>query len=70
MIKNHPFRSLSVWAVITAAFFVLSASGNSSWFSGGPAWLGSVGWAGFLIGLLGLIALGIYMGLTRLRRAR
>jgi hypothetical protein len=69
MIKNSPLRSLGIWAIITAVFFVLSASGNSSWFSG-PAWLGSVGWAGFLIGLLGLIAFGIYLSVARLRRAR
>jgi hypothetical protein len=67
MIKNHPLRTLSTWAALTALLFVLSASGNSSWWSNGPGWLGSIGWAGFLIALLGLLILAIYLGVTRMR---
>ena len=44
MIKNHPLRTLGSWAALTAALFLLSASGNSSWWSHGPGWLGSIGW--------------------------
>jgi hypothetical protein len=68
MIKNHPLRSLSTWAALTAVLFLLSGSGNSSWWSHGPGWLGSIGWAGFLVGLLGLILLAIYLGVAKLRQ--
>ena len=68
MIKNHPLRTLGTWAALTAALFLLSASGNSSWWSHGPGWLGSIGWAGFLIGLLGLVVITIYLGVARLRQ--
>ena len=68
MIKNHPLRSLGTWAVITAVLFLLSASGNSSYWSNGPAWLGSIGWFGFLLALLGLIGLAIYLSVAKLRQ--
>ena len=67
MIKNHPLRILGTWAALTAVLFLLSASGNSSWWSHGPSWLGGLGWAGFLIGLLGLLGLAIYLAAARLR---
>ncbi len=70
MIKNHPLRILGTWAALTAALFLLSASGNSTWWSHGPGWLGGLGWAGFLIGLLGLILLAVYLGVTKLRQPR
>jgi len=70
MIKNHPLRILGTWAALTAALFLLSASGNSSWWSLGPGWLGALGWAGFLIGLLGLVLLAVYLGVTKLRQPR
>jgi protein-S-isoprenylcysteine O-methyltransferase Ste14 len=70
MIRNHPVRSLSTLAVLTAVLFVCSASGNSTWFSG-PKWLGNVGWAGFLLGILALIGAAIYLSVSRIRqRAR
>jgi hypothetical protein len=47
--------------------FLLSASGNSTWWSYGPGWLGGLGWAGFLAGLLGLVLVAIYLGVTKLR---
>jgi hypothetical protein len=70
MIRNHPFRSLGTLAVLTAVLFVCSASGNSTWFSG-PKWLGNVGWAGFLLGILAMIGVAIYLSVSRIRqRAR
>lgn len=70
MIKKYPGRSLATLAVMTAVLFLLSASGNSTWFTG-PKWLGTIGWAGFLLGILALIGLAIYLSATRLRsRAR
>jgi len=36
----------------------------------GPGWLGALGWAGFLIGLLGLVLLPVYLGVTKLRQPR
>ena len=70
MFRKHPVRILGAVAVITAVLFVCSASGNSTWFSG-PAWLGSVGWFGFLLGVLVLICLACYLGVARIRqRAR
>ncbi len=66
MIKNHPLRILGSWAALTAVLFLLSASGNSTWWSHGPGWLGALGWAGFLVGLLGLIVLAIYLTVARL----
>jgi hypothetical protein len=70
MIRNHPARSLGGMAVLTAVLFVCSASGNSTWFSG-PKWLGDVGWAGFLFGILALAGVAIYLSVSRIRqRAR
>jgi hypothetical protein len=68
MIKNYPLRILGTWAALTAVLFLLSASGNSSWWSHGPRWLGAFGWAGFLVGLLGLVLLAICLGVTKLRQ--
>jgi hypothetical protein len=68
MIKNHPLRILGTGAALTAVLFLLSASGNSSWWSHGPGWLGAFGWAGFLVGLLGLVLLAAYLGVTKLRQ--
>jgi hypothetical protein len=70
MIKNHPLRAFGSLAALTAVLFVCSASGNSSWWSSGPGWLGSIGWAGFLIGVLGLLILAIYLSVARMRRQR
>jgi len=70
MIKNHPLRILGTWAALTAVLFLLSASGNSSEWSHGPSWLGALGWFGFLIGLLGLVLLAVYLGVTKLRQPR
>ena len=70
MIKNYPLRILGAWAALTAVLFLLSASSNSSWWSHGPSWLGGLGWAGFLIGLLGLVLLAVYLGVTKLRQPR
>ena len=68
MIKNHPLRTLGTWVALTAVLFLLSASGNSSWWPHGPGWLGSIGWFGFLIGLLGLLILAVYLSVGRLRQ--
>jgi hypothetical protein len=70
MIKNHPLRILGTWAALTAVLFLLSASGNSTWWPHGPGWLGGLGWAGFLAGLLGLVLLALYLGVTKLRQHR
>jgi|HubBroStandDraft_4_1064222.scaffolds.fasta_scaffold289745_1 drug/metabolite transporter (DMT)-like permease len=67
MIKSHPLRSLGGVAVIAAVLFLLSSSGNSSFWKNGPGWLGSVGWFGFLLAVLGLIVLAVYLSVARLR---
>jgi hypothetical protein len=69
MIRNHPVQSLATCAVITGVLFVLSASGNSNWFTG-PGWLGTIGWFGFLLGLLTLIVIAVYLAVARLRQRR
>lgn len=65
----HPtVKSMLTLFVAGAVLFVLSASGqpNSFWKSG-PSWLGYIGWFGFLICLLLLIASGLYMVISRIR---
>jgi len=54
--------------VAGAVLFVLSASGQSnSFWKSGPSWLGQIGWIGFLICLLLLIASGVYWVVSRMR---
>ena len=71
MIKTHPLRSLGTVVAVAAVLFVLSSSGNSSFWSDGPGWLGSIGWFGFLLALLCLAVLAVYLSAAKFRqRAR
>jgi hypothetical protein len=68
MIKDHPFRVLGAWVALMAALFLLSASGQPDTFwSNGPTWLGTLGWTGFGLSVLGLIGLCVYLSITKLR---
>jgi drug/metabolite transporter (DMT)-like permease len=71
VIKTHPLRSLGAVVAVGAVLFVLSSSGNSSFWKNGPSWLGSVGWFGFLLAVLCVIVLAVYFSVAKLRqRAR
>ena len=61
-------RSTLVLLVAGAILFVLSASGQpyGPW-TAGPSWIGLVGWFGFLICTLLLIASGLYAAVSSIR---
>ena len=56
-------KSMLALFVAGAVLFILSASGQpSSFWKSGPSWIG------FLMCLLLLVASGLYMGISRIRR--
>jgi len=71
MVKRHPFRSLGSVLAAAVVFFLLSASGQKDTFwKDGPSWLGSTGWACFLLSLLAFIALAIYLVVAKVGQRR
>ena len=71
MINRHPSRALLTVLGAMVVFFLLSASGQPGTFwSSGPAWLGTLGWTVFLVGAVVLIGLVVYLALHRLSGGR
>jgi hypothetical protein len=65
----HPtLKSTLELVVVAVVLFVLSASGpDSRFWASGPMWLGYIGWFGFLISVLLIVAAGLYMVVLRVR---
>jgi hypothetical protein len=65
----HPTRK-STLALFAAAvvLFILSASGQPDTFwASGPSWIGAIGWFGFLICALLLVASGLFAVTSSIR---
>jgi protein-S-isoprenylcysteine O-methyltransferase Ste14 len=61
-------RSTLVLLVVTVVLFVVSPSGQpDTYWASGPSWLGIIGWFGFLICLLLLLASGLYALVSSIR---
>ena len=65
----HPTRnSTLVLLVVGVVLFFLSASGQpDTYWATGPSWLGAIGWFGFMICSLLLIASGLYALISWIR---
>ncbi|MDH4333925.1 MAG: hypothetical protein OEW24_01475 [Chloroflexota bacterium] len=62
------WKSTLTLLVAGVVLFLLSASGQAgSYWESGPSWLGVIGWFGFLICLLLLVASGLYAVVLRMR---
>ena len=71
MIVRHPYRAVLTVVGAMMALFLLSASGQPDGFwSGGPSWLGALGWGGFLVATAALLGLCGYLAMHRLIRDR
>lgn len=71
MIVRHPYRAVLTVVGAMVALFLLSASGQPDGFwSGGPSWLGTLGWGGFLVATAALLVLCGYLAVRRLTSAR
>ncbi len=68
----HPTRKSTVaLLVVGVVLFLISASGqDNGYWKSGPSWLGAIGWFGFLICLLLLIASGVYTLVSRIQHRR
>jgi hypothetical protein len=66
----HPTRRSTLSLLVAGVIlFALSASGQAdSYWTSGPSWLGTIGWFGFLICALLLIASGLYTVVSAIRR--
>lgn len=59
----RPTRTSTLVLLAAAVvLFVLSASGQQgSYWAGGPSWIGDIGWYGFMVCALLLVASGLYL---------
>lgn len=66
----HPTRKTTITLLVSAVvLFLISASGqDNGYWKHGPKWLGAIGWFGFLVCLLLLIASGAYALTMRSRK--
>jgi hypothetical protein len=66
----RPTRTSTLVLLAAAVvLFVLSASGQAgTYWASGPSWLGDIGWYGFMVCALLLIASGLYAIVSYVRR--
>jgi hypothetical protein len=71
MIVRHPARSLLSVLGAMVVFFLLSASGQPDTFwASGPAWLGAIAWAGFIVATIVFLGLCAFLAVRRLTGGR
>ena len=72
MMRNprNVFLALVAFTIVCFALAGLIGQHNDGPWGGLPEWLGSASWAGFLLGLLGVILSGAYLLVTTLGRRR
>jgi len=62
------WKSTLTLLAVGVVLFVLSASGQpGGYWEGGPSWLGTISWFGFLICLLLLVGSGLYWAAAQMR---
>lgn len=64
MIYRHPFRVLSINALIAAVFLALSFPGKSD-TAGAWYYISTIGWFGFLLSLLSIIIFAVMAGIHK-----
>jgi hypothetical protein len=71
MIVHHPARSLLTVVGAMVVSFLLSASGQPDTFwASGPAWLGAIAWAGFIVATIVFLGLCGFLAVRRLAGGR
>ena len=70
MIRQHPFRVISITALIAVAFVALSYPGKDD-TTGAWYYISAIGWFGFMLSILAIIIFAVMAGIQkRSRRTR
>lgn len=64
MIRQHPFRVLSITALIAVLFLALSYPGKHD-TAGAWYYISTIGWFGFLLTMLAFISFAVMAGVHR-----
>ena len=64
MIRQHPFRVISITALIAVAFVALSYPGKDD-TTGAWYYISAIGWFGFLLSILAIIIFAVMAGIQK-----